>query len=129
MSRHRQIKAKSGNNEVTLHDNETDSPVIPIAQIERLHAIRPDKVDWFFQQTELEASARRIELNRINTFVFIERLAGIFCGFVVAAGGISGSIWLASTGHDAAATVIGGTTLVSMVSAFIATSKKKNFDK
>ena len=93
MGRQRQIKAKSGNNELTLHDHESDSPIVPIAQIERLHAIRPDKVDWIFQQTEAESTARREQAKRINTYVFIERLVGVFCAFLIAAGALAGTIW------------------------------------
>jgi len=44
--------AEDAKHEVTVNDHETDSPII---QIEKLHAIRPDKVDWIFQQTEKDA--------------------------------------------------------------------------
>ncbi|WP_347986237.1 hypothetical protein [Methylomonas sp. AM2-LC] len=126
MSRHSQIKAKSGNNEVTFNDHETDSPIVPIAQIERLHLIRPDKVDWIFQQTEAESTARRQEAARLNTLIFIERLAGVIFAFLIASIGLAGSIWLASLGnHEISAAAIGGTTLVSMVSAFIYSGKRK----
>jgi hypothetical protein len=59
MSKTTQIKAKSGVNEITVHDHENDSPVIPIPQIEWLHSFRPDKVDWMFEQTEAESQDRR----------------------------------------------------------------------
>jgi hypothetical protein len=71
MSRQRQIKAKSGNDELTVHDHDSDSPIIPIAQIERLHEIRPDKVDWVFQQTELESLFRRKMADRTVNYIFL----------------------------------------------------------
>ena len=71
MSRQRQIKAKSGNNELTVNDHDSDSLIIPIAQIERLHEIRPDKVDWVFQHTELEAVFRRKMASRTVNFIFL----------------------------------------------------------
>ena len=86
----------------------------------------PDKVDWIFQQTEAESTARREQAKRINTYVFIERLVGVFCAFLIAAGGLAGAIWLASIGgHEVSASAIGGTTLVSMVSAFIYSGRQK----
>lgn len=125
MSRQQQIKAKSENHELTINDHESDSPLLPIQQIEQLHRIRPDKVDWVFEQTEIEAASRRAENHRINTFLFIERLAGVFCGFILGYTGLTKTIELALQGHDVAAASIGGTTLVSLVGAFIYVSKKK----
>jgi len=119
MSRQRRISAKSGGHEFTVQDHETDSPIVPIAQLEQLHQFRPDRVDWIFEQTELEAKSRRAEDQRINTFVFVERLFGTVCAFILGCGGLLGSIWLAHDGHEFAAASIGGVTLVSLVSAFI----------
>ena len=45
MSEQRQIRAKSGRNELTVHDHETDAPVLPVVQLEQLHQFRPDRVD------------------------------------------------------------------------------------
>lgn len=125
MSRHRQIRAKSPGQELTVHDHETDTPVLPIAQIEQLHQFRPDRVDWVFEQTEREADARRKETQRVNTLIFIERFAGILFAFLLGCTGLIGSIWLAAQGKEIAASSIGGVTLVSLVSAFIYASRRK----
>ena len=90
MSKTTQIKAKSGINEITVHDHESDSPVIPIAQIERLHSFQPDKVDWVFQQTEAESLARRKETSRIHHFVFLERILGLISALLIALVGLGG---------------------------------------
>ncbi len=124
MSRHRHIHAKSEHNELTVQDHESDAPVVPIAQLERLHNFRPDRVDWIFQQTELEAQARRKESHRVNTFIFIERIMGMFFGFALACIGLAGSIWLASEGKEIAAG-IGGATLATLVSVFILRNRTK----
>lgn len=125
MSRHRRISAKSHDQELTLQDHETDTPILPVDQIERLHAFRPDRVDWVFDQTEIEARARRTETRRLNTLIFAERIMGLFCAFMIGLSGLGGAIWLASTDHELAASSIGGVTLVSLVSAFIYANRKK----
>lgn len=102
-----------------MQDHETDAPIVPVAQLERLHQFRPDRVDWLFDQTEIEANARRAEDRRVNTFLFVERLIGTICAFILGSGGLIGAIWLAHDGHEVAAISIGGVTLVSLVSAFI----------
>lgn len=125
MSRHRQIRAKSSGQDLTVHDHETDTPVLPVAQIQQLHEFRPDRVDWVFDQTEREAESRRKETRRINTLIFVERLAGIVFAFLLGCSGLIGSIWLAAQGKEIAASSIGGVTLVSLVSAFIYASRRK----
>lgn len=40
---------------LTVHSTTTDAPILPIEQMERLHSLLPDKVDWVFEQTALEA--------------------------------------------------------------------------
>ncbi len=125
MSRQTQINSKSKDHELTVHDHQTDSPLLPIAQIERLHAIRPDRVDWVFEQTEMESSARRTQANKINTLIFIERVLGMVFAFILGAGGLAGAIWLASQGYETAAIGIGGATLVSLVSTFMYSSRQK----
>lgn len=125
MSKHTRIHAKTGPHELTTHDYETDSPILPVAQIEQLHAFRPDRVDWIFEQTEREAERRRLETRRINTLIFTERLLGVFCAFTLGMTGLLGSIWLASQGRETAASTIGGITLVSLVSAFIYATRRK----
>ena len=105
MSRHRQIRSKSDNHELTVQDHETDSPVIPVAQIQLLHQFRPDRVDWVFDQTERESEARRTEAKRVNTFIFVERILGTLFAFCLGGSGLLGAIWLAHDGHEIAASV------------------------
>lgn len=125
MSRQRHISSKTQNHELTVQDHESDSPIIPIAQIERLYQIRPDRVDWVFEQTELEAIARRKESARINTFIFAEHFIGTLCAFLLGMTGMLGTIWLAYEGKEIAASSIGGATLVGLVSTFMYSNRKK----
>ncbi|WP_143694856.1 hypothetical protein [Variovorax sp. JS1663] len=90
-----------------------------MAQIEKLHQIAPDRVPWVFDETTKEGNFRRSETTRVNTFVFVERLLGIVAGLVIGFCALYASYHLAMANHDAVAGVIGGTTVVGLVSAFV----------
>lgn len=123
-SRSTTVKANHRGSELTVHQHETDSPVLPVAQIERLHQIRPDRVDWVFDQTEAESNFRRTETKRINTLVFIQRMASIASGLVIGCVGLGVATYLAINGKEWVGGVIGGTTVVGLVSAFLIGSRK-----
>ena len=108
---------------MVVQDNHSDAPLLPISGIERLHAIRPDRVDWVFEQTELESQSRRSEQKRVNTFIFIERLGGILAAMLVGIFGIVGSVYLGINGHDWLAAAIGTATIGTLAVAFISKNK------
>lgn len=120
-SKHTQLRAKSG--EVAVSSTTTDSPLLPIDQIERLQEILPDKVDWIFEQTTIESEVRRREMSRINTMVFIERIAGLLFALLIAVLGLGLATYLAMHGHEVPASIIGGSTLVGLVTAFVVGKK------
>ncbi|HJV73132.1 MAG TPA: hypothetical protein VJ654_02835 [Noviherbaspirillum sp.] len=101
-----------------LHTN-TDSPILPTADLIRLHELDPKLVNWIVEQTELEAEARRTENRRINLYVFIERISGVVAGAFVAVFGFLIGGYLVLQGHDWAGVGICGTTLVSIVSVLV----------
>lgn len=117
MGRHTQVRANR--NEVAVSHTTTDSPLLPVEQIERLKEIAPDRVNWVFEQTQIESESRRAENKRINTMVFAERIAGLVFALLIALVGIGASVYLAMNNHELTASVIGGTTLVGLVTAFI----------
>ena len=104
----------------------TDSPLLPIEQIERLQQLVPQRVEWVFDQTQIESESRRTEMKRINTMVFIERMAGLVFALVIAIIGLGAAVYLAMSNHETTASIIGGTTLVGLVAAFIAGKKSDN---
>lgn len=91
------VKNRTGS-EMLVQDSHSDAPLLPIAGIERLHAIRPDRVDWVFEQTQIEAETRRKEQARINTFIFVERLAGMLAALSIGVCGIGGGIYACLAG-------------------------------
>jgi hypothetical protein len=123
MSGNRHTSAKASRDGVTLSSTTTDAPLLPIEQIARLKDLAPDRVDWVFQQTELESMGRRSEVRRINTMTFIERMAGLVFALLVSMMGLGASIYLAMNGHEVTASIVGGGTLVGLVTAFVAGRK------
>lgn len=126
MGRSRSAQLRQGNNHIAVQEHETDAPLLPVAHLEKLQEILPEKVDWVFEQTKTEGEFRRTEQRRINTFVFIERIVSIVSGLVIGALALGTSAYLALHGSEAVAAVIGGTTVVGLVTVFVIGSSKKN---
>ena len=116
-SNHTKLQARRGG--VDVSSTTTDSPILPIEQIERLREIAPHRVDWVFDQTQLESEGRRNETKRINTMVFAERMAGLVFALVIAIIGLAASVYLAMHDHETTASIIGGATLVGLVVSFV----------
>jgi hypothetical protein len=119
MGRQTTAQVKDKDRSLTVSHHETDAPLLPMAQIERLKDILPEKVDWVFEQAKAEGDFRRSETSRVNWFTFIDRMAGITSGFLIGVVGLGVATYLAMQGHDAVAGVIGGTTVVGLVSVFV----------
>ncbi len=65
-------------------------------------------------------------MSRVNTLIFVERIAGLLFALLVAIVGLGTSAYLAIQGKELTATVIGGATLVGLVAAFIGGKQKSN---
>lgn len=117
------VKSKGGD-ELVVQDSHSDSPLIPIASIERLHLVRPDRVDWVFEQTQLESEARRKERHRTNTFVFVERMVGVVAALVIGVCGILGGIYAALQGHDWIGGIVATVTIGTLAVNFLARREK-----
>lgn len=55
-SNHTRVHANKGG--VALSSTTTDSPLLPIEQIDRLREIAPGRVEWVFDQTQIESEIR-----------------------------------------------------------------------
>lgn len=107
------------NDELTIQEHETDSPILPVAQLERLHSFRPDAVDLVLTQTKIEAEHRRSETKRVNTFIFVERIAGQLFGLLIGLSGMLGGVYTAVNGQPAAGISIAGVTVGTLAVAFV----------
>lgn len=77
MGRSTTAQLRDRDRHVTVSEHQTDAPLLPMAQIEKLNEIAPERVQWVFEETTKEGNFRRTETTRLNTLVFIERMAGI----------------------------------------------------
>lgn len=126
MSRSTTVQMRDKDRQLTASAHETDAPILPIAQLEKLREIAPDRVDWVFEETAKEGNYRRSETVRVNTLVFAERLLGIVSGLFIGCAALYSSYHLAMAGHDGVAGVIGGTTVVGLVSAFVIGARRRS---
>jgi len=122
-STHASVKSRHG--DLTVQQHETDSPIIPVQQIEQLHQFRPDRVDWVFEQTQAEAEYRRKETHRVNTFIFIERLIGQTCALLIGLSGIGGGVYTAINGQPEAGGTIAGLAITGLAAVFLTGRARK----
>jgi uncharacterized membrane protein len=125
MGRHTTANMRERGKELTVQQHETDSPVIPIAQIEKLHQFRPDLVDWVFTQTQIEAEHRRAEVKRINKFVFIERIIGQIFALLIGLAGIIGGVYAAINGQAWAGGTIASLAITGLAAVFLTGRRSK----
>lgn len=117
-------RQKDGNSELTLSEHETDSPIVPVAQLERLHVFKPDAVDWVINQTQIEAEHRRKETSRVNGFIFAEHLIGQIFALIIGIGGIGAGSWVAISGQPWAGGTIATAAITGLAVVFLTGRKK-----
>lgn len=125
MGRSTTAQLRDKDRQLTVAQHETDAPILPVEQIARLKEIHPERVDWVFQEATLEGAFRRRETRRVNTFIFIERLIGLVAGLAIGVTALVIAAYLALEQHDGVAMIIGGTTVVGLVSAFLIGVKRR----
>jgi uncharacterized membrane protein len=113
------VRATNGESQLEVSHNTSDSPILPIAQIEKLQLILPEKVNWVFDETTREAANRRSEVHRTNTFIFIERMIGQIFALIVTLCAFAASVYCATNGAEITGSIIGGTAVIGLATAFI----------
>jgi hypothetical protein len=105
--------------ELSFQQHETESPVLPVPELERLHAFRPDIVDWVVQQTQAEAESRRRTLDTINRYIFIQHIVGQCLAFCLGLAGVLGGGYIALQGQPWAGAAIAGAVITGLAVAFL----------
>ncbi len=126
MANRSRTAVKKTDGELTLQEHETDAPILPVAQLERLQAFRPDKVDWYFTETERESQFRRTETERVNTFIFRERLIGQVFALCIGLAGIVGGSWVAMNGSPTAGAAIATVAIGTLAVVFLTGKNAKD---
>jgi hypothetical protein len=126
MANRQTTASRSSNGDLTVQQHETDSPIIPVPQLEKLQTFRPDLVDWVINQTQTEAEHRRAENKRINLFIFIERLVGQIFAFVIGMAAIGVGAYIALNGQPWAGATIAGVAITGLAGIFLIGHKKSS---
>ncbi|WII93812.1 hypothetical protein QEO94_03080 [Kingella negevensis] len=125
VSKNTQLRAKDkAGSEVHLSHSQTDSPILDVNSLQKLHEFRPDIVDFVINQTQAESEFRRAETARINNRIFIERILGILLAGFVCVSGIVGGVWAASKGHEKLGIAIVVSCIGTLAVAFITRKKQ-----
>lgn len=120
MAKQQQVRAKSANgSELAVSSHESDSPILPVAQLEQLHSFRPDLVDFVVKQTELEAEHRRNRTRRVDRYILGERICGMICAVAVCGIGVVGGGYVGLQGQPLLGGTIATAALGTLAVAFI----------
>ena len=128
MGRQTTAGVRDRDKEVVVQQSESDSPALPVAQLEKLHSFRPDIVDWVKDQTQIEAEHRRSQTLRINGFVFVERILGQVFAFLIGIVGVLGGGYVATHNQPWAGATISTAALTGLAVVFV-TGRTKNKNK
>jgi hypothetical protein len=113
------LKRDGNNSDLSYQEHETDAPILPVAQIERLTKIDPNALSWVMEQTKLEATARREQSARINGFIFAEHLISQIFALIIGLGGIAAGSYVAVSGQPAAGGTIATASITGLAVVFL----------
>lgn len=100
-------------------ETEADAPVIPVDAMERLHAFRPDLVDWIVRQTEAETEHRRSLERETCARFHAERRLGQWLGFAIGLLGVAGGGYVATHGAPGTGSVIASVAIGTLALGFL----------
>ena len=112
-------KTVHGEESLTLQNQEIDTPVLPVEQMERLHQFRPDVIDWILNETKAEAEARRQRMFKIDRYIFLEKLTGQIFGLIICFAGIAGGLAAIFNGAPGAGATIATVSIGTLAVAYI----------
>ena len=119
-----QVNSTKGNRQVSIQQHETDSPILPVAQLEQLQRFKPEAVDWIITQTQIEAEYRRDRVETVNRYTFIERILGQVFAFLIGLAGVAFGSYVAIKGQPTAGATIAGAALAGLTGVFLAGRSK-----
>ncbi|WP_156829791.1 hypothetical protein [Methylovulum miyakonense] len=127
-NKHTSAKVNSGKDghQLSIQQQETDCPILPVPQLEQLQKFKPEAVDWVIKQTQIEAEHRRSETIKINRYTFIERIVGQLCAFLIGIAGVVGGSYVAISGQPEAGGVIATAALTGLAVVFLTGRAKRN---
>ena len=125
MARSTTAKVNRRSGDLTLQQHDSDSPILPVAQLEQLSLFKPEAVDWVIKQTQIEAEYRRKETLRLNSFILIERIIGQVFALTIGVTGIISGSYVAIHGQPWAGGTIATGALSGLAAVFLTSRSKK----
>lgn len=129
-SKHPNNPQQQTNNHTLVHQA-YQGPIPPPAHLEQFEALIPGAAERIIKMAEQEADQRHyIEKldadinNRAMGKAFTEQRIGQICAFLLALMAISGSIYCAAIGATAIGCVLGGSSVMAVISAFLSKNKQ-----
>lgn len=118
------VNSNKDGQQLSIHQHETDCPILPVPQLEQLARFKPDAVDWVIDQTQKEAEHRRSEIIKINKYTFIERLLGQIFAFCIGMAGVVCGSYVALNGQPTAGGIIATSALAGLAGVFLSGRQK-----
>lgn len=120
MAKNAKLGVRTKDTEVVLQHDTHDSPILPpIEYLKEAEQLSPGITKWYMDETSKEAESRRnldtTKLSILNT--------GQWFGLIFALTALGTTAFLGYIHESKAACIVGGTTIISIVIAFI-TGKK-----
>lgn len=103
-------------------------PLPDVETLEGYNRIIPNGGERLMQQVEKQSEHRRNLESSVVTWNNIQSFVGQCFGLIVALGFLYVTYLLAMGGHDTVASILGGTTIVGLVSVFVYGKKKQSED-
>ncbi len=109
---------------LAVRSNESDAPLLPVDEMERLDKFCPNANTLIIEQTKIEADWRRKEISDNNQRTFRERRLGQICALLIGLAGIIGGSMVAIFGSAAAGGTIATASIATLAVAFLRQGKK-----
>jgi len=112
--------AQNGERRLEQRTEIFSGPLPPPAILRQYDEIQPGFAERLLRLTEDEANHRRQVTARAQRYELFETTLGQVFGLLVALAALGATVWLGVLGLETAASIVGGTTIVGLVGAFIA---------
>lgn len=109
----------SDGDELILHADSTELPVVPVRYLRDLHDFRPDLVDVVVAEVRAEAESRRDRQKTVNRYIFVERIFARLCALLIGAGGLFAGTYLGAIGAEWLGGVVVSVSLGTLALAFL----------
>lgn len=111
--------------QIATRQESWQGPLPPPNQLAQFNEVVPGLAERIVQMAEAEgAHSREVQMRAVRATVRLQHLGQAFA-FLLASGAMASSVYLAMNDHDAAAAVLFGGTLATVVLAFLNARKNK----